>query len=167
MDLSLFKKIINEIPHKLVSLWLQKDGEPLLHPQIDKMINFIKDKKIASRLEIYTNGVFLSKKISEGLIKVGLDSLVISLDAFDEIKYQKLKGKDEYLKILKNIDNFLKTRKRLKSNLPILTIKTIEMNNKDNQEKFLNFWRTKAENVIVQPLHEWEGSIRMDNGKWK
>ena len=165
MDLPLYKKIIKDIPHKLEVLWLHKDGEPLLNIDIAELVKIAKENNKTSRVEIYTNGVLLNEKTSEDLIKAKLDSLVISLDAIDEIEYLKLKGKDEYQKILKNINNFLEMRKRFRSNIPILTIKTIEMDNKDNQEKFISFWRRKAENVIVQPMHEWEGSIKILNSK--
>ena len=56
---SLFKKIIDEMAlgrKKLWSLWLMKDGESLLHPNLADLIAYAKKKNIAKQMEIYTRG---------------------------------------------------------------------------------------------------------------
>ena len=48
-------------------------GEPLMHPDIIKMIT--KMKKLGSRVELITNGTLLSEELSIKLVKAGLDKL--------------------------------------------------------------------------------------------
>ncbi len=53
-------------------------GEPLLHPQILEMLALA--KTLGARTELVTNGLLLDKAMAEGLLAVGLDTLVVSVD---------------------------------------------------------------------------------------
>ena len=46
MDVSLFQKIIDEsiLYGKRLIITINKDGEPLLHPELPKMVKYAKDK---------------------------------------------------------------------------------------------------------------------------
>ena len=84
MNISLFQKIIDEsiLYGKRLIITLNKDGEPLLHPELSQMIKYAKDKKAAHKINFYTNGILLTEAKSVELIKSGLDTMHISVDAF-------------------------------------------------------------------------------------
>jgi len=161
MSWKMYQKIINQISRqkKLSVLWLNKDGEPLLHPKVAQMAAYAKQKNVAQRVEIYTNGLLLNKSQSRALIKVKLDSLVISLDAVDQQDFKQKKGIDGYKKVTDNIDQFLKLRMRLGQKRPFLVLKTIDFGQFRQVRRFKKQWRSIADQVIVQPLHEWESTI--------
>lgn len=162
MELELYWRIIDEIAgqKKLSVLWLHKDGEPLLCPQIDWLVALAKKKKVAGRVEIYTNGRLLDRVMAKRLIEAKLDSLVVSLDATDRESFRKLKGRDAYQQVVANIHRFLRTRKKLRAKNPLLSVKTIDFGNQEEVAKFKKTWSGVADEVVVQPLHEWEGSIK-------
>lgn len=78
MDWNLYQRIIDEgKEHSLPSVKLSVGGEPLLHPDIIKMVKYAKKNGI---IDIYfnTNAVLLTREISEGLIAVALNRISIS-----------------------------------------------------------------------------------------
>ena len=93
MEFNLFKKIIDEsiLYGKRLIITLTKDGEPLLHPELPQMIKYAKDKKAAYKINFYTNGILLTETKSEEIIKSGLDTMHISIDAFTKETYKKSK----------------------------------------------------------------------------
>lgn len=163
MSWPLYKKIIDEVSQErpLQVLWLMKDGEPLMHPKIDTLIAYAKKKKAAKRIEIYSNGFFLDNTMVEKLILAGLNVLTISLDAVDRHEFKKLKGVDGYQIVVKNVKNFLKKRNQLGARRPLLAVKMINFGNQKTIKQFRQLWTNMADSVIVQPLHGWEGTIKI------
>lgn len=167
MELKLYRKIIDRISQekKLKVLWLNKDGEPLLHPKIDWMVDYSKKKKVADRIEIYTNGSLLNDKMAKKLIKAKLDSLVVSLDATSRESFKKLKKKDAYDQVVANIHQFLQIRSRFKAKKPLLSLKMIDLGEPRQVDKFRKLWEGVADCVVIQPLHSWEGSVKISSIK--
>ena len=78
-------------------------GEPLLHPDIIDMIRLA--KTLGVRTELITNGLLLSRKMADGLVKAGLDTLVVSIDGTEPESYGSIrKGAD-----LQAVQNNVKT----------------------------------------------------------
>lgn len=91
MDFEVYKKVIDELVEynwKLKALIFAGHGEPLMHPDIDKMVAYARDKDVSERIEIVTNGYLLTEEMSDRLINAGLDRLRISLQGINEIKYK-------------------------------------------------------------------------------
>ena len=79
-------------------------GEPLLHPQIDRMI-----KNAASaekRTELITNVTLLNSIMTDRIISAGLDTLWISMDGFSKESYEQIRKGSMYELIMKNISTF-------------------------------------------------------------
>lgn len=162
LSLELYKKILKQIPPgKLRVLWLNKDGESLLHPEIGEIIRLAEKAKVASRIEIYSNGLLLNRRMAEKLIDSGLDSLVISLDATEANAFKELKGKDGYLKVVENINDFLNLRKSRGVNRPWLSVKMVDFGDREQIKKFKDVWQGRADSVVIQSLHGWEGSLEV------
>lgn len=53
-------------------------GEPLLHPDIEKIILFLKKKNMA--VEILTNGILLDENMARKLAKAGADTVYLHID---------------------------------------------------------------------------------------
>ncbi len=169
MTNNFYQQIINEIAEKkrLSVLWLNKDGEPLLHPHLPAMIAYAKKKNVAGRVEVYTNGLLLNGNLIREIILSGLDSLVISVDSTDAKNYQQLKKSDNYEQLVDNIKKFLLIREKLGKSQPLLSVKMINFGNLDDIKTFQKQWGNLADSVIIQPLHNWEGSMKLETGNWK
>lgn len=93
MDYTLFTKIIDDMKigwgyKKIKKLRLFKIGEPLLNPNICRMIKYAKQAEIAECIEITTNGTLLDKELSLRLIEAGVDILNISINGINEEQYK-------------------------------------------------------------------------------
>ena len=64
-------------------------GEPLLHPDICRMIKAAKQAKICESITVITNGVRLNKKMVDDLIEAGIDSIRISVNGLSDADYKK------------------------------------------------------------------------------
>jgi MoaA/NifB/PqqE/SkfB family radical SAM enzyme len=81
-------------------------GEPLMHPQVDTIIRYIRRRGMISGL--ITNGYFLTPEKIESLNRAGLDYLQISIDNVepDEVSKKSLKVLDKKLVMLKRFGKF-------------------------------------------------------------
>jgi MoaA/NifB/PqqE/SkfB family radical SAM enzyme len=81
-------------------------GEPLLHPELDQIIRFIRDTGALAGL--ITNGYFLMPERIEQLNEAGLDYLQISIDNAipDEVSKKSLKVLDKKLQFLAEYADF-------------------------------------------------------------
>jgi len=107
ISFSNFEKIVLESKKYSPSFQLA-GGEPLLHPDIIKMVKLLSDNKIVKL--IVTNGLLLEEKGQE-LIDAGLDFLAISLDGPDEnTQYQRGFVKNSFDKIIAGIKKTVKLK---------------------------------------------------------
>ncbi len=123
------KKIAQEGYKKGISFQLS-GGEPLLHPEIFKIIKYLHSKKIPTGL--VTNGLLLEKYASN-IVNSGLDFLAVSLDGPDE-QTQYLRGyvKGSFNKIIKGIKKVIKLKGT--NHFPNIRIATVI-----NKSNYLNF----------------------------
>ncbi len=97
MNFDIFKKAVDDCKdfnHKLKALIFAGHGEPLLHKEIAKMVDYAKAKDVADRVEIVTNGSLLTRELSDALIEAGLDRLRVSVQGVDADAYQRIMGKE-------------------------------------------------------------------------
>lgn len=77
---------------RVKKLRLFKVGEPLLNPDVCRMIKYAKEADAAEFIEITTNGTLLNEGMNRGLINAGLDILNISVNGINEKQYEETCG---------------------------------------------------------------------------
>lgn len=122
MDMGLYQKIIDEVGKFSHPVWLYLylGGEPLLHPDLAKMVRMAKDKGLYCRLN--TNATLLSVDVSEALLKSGLDCVEFSFDDVSPIEYEAMRRNAKYDKALSNIRGFLQLKKKYRMSNPLVTV---------------------------------------------
>jgi len=162
MEMETFEKIINDIKEFgiVFRLFLQKDGEPLLHPELESMIRMAKAKRVAKMVSVITNGVLLSPKRARELIRSGIDDISISLDAAKETTYRQLKSSGSLEEVEENVRGLLNLRKELGRSKPIIRVRMVDLReNCGEREAFFKKWESVADFVEVIPFHTWKGAI--------
>lgn len=159
MDYDLFCKIIDECavkgPLKLINL--HKDGEPLVHPRIFDMIQYIADSQAAEEFGFTSNGILLDEKRAEKLLSAGLNKISFSIDATSEDAYERSKGRRKYAVVERNIRRFL----AIKPDHVKVTVKFIRMQENAGEEGiFESLWRDSGAEVVISEYHDWSGSVR-------
>lgn len=97
MPWDIFLKVIEQIkefPHKIKSISVAGQGEPLCNPRQAKMIKALKEADIAEDVSFITNGLLLTKETSCEIIEAGTDRIFISLQGLSAEKYQDICGVD-------------------------------------------------------------------------
>lgn len=151
----LFKKVIDEASdYKLLSLKLNFRGEPLLHPELPKMVKYAKDKGILE-VQFNTNGLALPEKKSEELIRAGLDRVIFSVDGAFKETYEKIRTGSDFERVVQNIKRFVEIRNEMRLRKPIVRVQMVKMEeNKHEVERFFNMWRDVVNRVAVVTQRE-------------
>ncbi len=109
MSWELFTRIVDQVPD-LARAVLHGVGEPMLVKNLPRMVRYLKDR--GAYVLFNTNGTVLSEKNGRALIAAGLDELRVSLDASTPESYIKVRGKDYFRRILKNVKAFRALQER-------------------------------------------------------
>jgi len=166
MDVSLFQKIIDEsiLYGKRLIITVNKDGEPLLHPELPQMIKYAKDKKAAYKINFYTNGILLTETKSDEIIKSGLDTMHISIDAFTKETYKKVKNSEKLETVEGNVKRLVALKKKLQSKTPLVVVKIIQTPDTQNEIKpFIYKWKGIADFIEIGEYHTWDGTLNVSS----
>jgi len=163
MTLSRAKSVIDEAVHhpKLIMMNFHKDGESLLHPDVDKMIRYASEKGVADILHMNSNALCLSDDMIRRLLDSGLDDITLSIDAFKRETYLKTKGHDLLPVVDRQARRFVELRDKGRYPKPWIRAKIIEFQDTLGEvEDFHAYWETIVDEVQVTGIHNWSGAIR-------
>src|SRR5580658_5017434 len=103
MSWELFTSIIDQYP-KIARVVLHGVGEPMLVKELPRMIRYLKDRGVYVLFN--TNGTLLAPKKRRELTGTGLDELRVSLDAADAESFFRVRGKQMFNRIVRNVGEF-------------------------------------------------------------
>jgi len=109
MAWDLFVKIVDQVPD-LTRAVLHGVGEPMLVKNLPTMVRYLKDR--GAYVLFNTNGTVLNERNGRALIEAGLDELRVSLDASNATSYLKVRGKNYFERILRNVKAFRALQER-------------------------------------------------------
>ena len=160
MSFDTFRKIANEVAERPeTTLWLALLGEPLInHSQLIKSIRYAKDKGLKD-VRLNTNGLLLNEEISKNLVDAGLDYILISVDAYQQNTYEKIRVGGALWKLEKNILHLLSIKEKLK----VVTQFIVMDENESELELFKEFWLRSGAIVKVRPKLSWGNTIEAKN----
>ncbi len=130
MDMSIgtFEKFLHgllSLPH-LEEIVLGGYGEPLHAPLFLSVIKEIKKMRPALRLSITTNGTLLNASMAEQIISHHVDELIVSIDTFDRMRLNGLRGADLDM-ILENIRRLNIIKKKANTLYPLIGLEFVAM----------------------------------------
>ena len=114
-----FKHIMDLVGKYLFQVEIYQYGEPLINPDIFKMIEYAK-KQYHTYTRISTNATILGKDNAEKLVASGLDYLTLSIDGASQETYSKYRVGGDFNKVLENVNLIIKAKKARNSKSPLL-----------------------------------------------
>jgi len=156
LEMGLFKKIADEIGKNKGSLRILGWGEALMHRRLVEMVEYGKKADIRF-INLITNGLKLDEEVSRGLINAKLDVLEVSLDAYKEETYRKIRNNPFFEKIKSNIFRFLELRKQLGGKTYVAVGIVDQPKVAAEIEDFKRFWLRYVEDVIVRKYRDFKG----------
>ncbi len=134
MDFDSFKSFIDKINGKFnFQICFTYSGEPLLNKNISQMISYLKHCGIPS--VIHSNGMALTDKKSQQLIKAGLDRLIISLDGARKESYELIRVGGKFDRVIENVRNFIRIRNEMNDNKPYVEMQMIVTSQNENEKE--------------------------------
>ena len=103
MSMELFRKIVDQVPD-VARVVLHGVGEPMLVKHLPDMIRYLKAR--GTHVLFNTNGTLLAPRKHREIIDTGLDELRVSLDAAEAATFLKVRGKDMFDRIVRNVSAF-------------------------------------------------------------
>jgi MoaA/NifB/PqqE/SkfB family radical SAM enzyme len=113
MNFGEFRQIIDKIKHKIISVGLYVWGEPLLHKDIVKMVNYCTQCSV--KTSISTNLNYYDEEVYKELFKAGLGKITCSLHGISQSSYEAYRPGYDYKKNIKNLNKITKLRKKMKA----------------------------------------------------
>jgi MoaA/NifB/PqqE/SkfB family radical SAM enzyme len=103
MDMALYQKLLSDIKsfRSLERLAFWGFGEPLVHPDIVKMVSLAHQTGLQT--EIITNSHLLDKNTAQALIHAGLDTIVVSVDGATQSSYEDIRRGGDLSRVEENI----------------------------------------------------------------
>jgi len=139
-------------PVDLCPHWL---GEPTIHPQFDRFIEYAFATNPGNRLfrtfKLHTNGVVLGEERARLLVRLAnqpgqasdtFNFVHFSIDAFSRDAYSDVKGADKRDLVYKNVERFLRIRQEAGADRPFVTLAyVVQDGNAHEARAFRDHWR--------------------------
>lgn len=155
-DFNLFKSIIDQVRRSTELVFPWGGGEPLMNPDLYKMIRYCKDADIYT--VVSTNATLLNEERSEKLLESGLDNLIIAFDGTTPEVYEKYRKGAKFEKVRANILRFLEIKKRWKKS-PFVVLQMVRLPENTHQARdFHRMWsidgvdevRIKEDEIVIE-----------------
>lgn len=114
MEYQIFCKVIDdlcEFKRKVKNILFHIEGEPLLNKRLPDMIRYAKQKNVADRLILFTNGSLLNHTLSREIVNAGIDHIQISIEGVSDEKYKELVCVDiNYEELVTKVEDLYKQK---------------------------------------------------------
>lgn len=146
MRLDMFKQIVDKIddPKATVIPWM--NGEPMLHPDYDKMLEYVGKKGL--RCYITTNGMIYRPEVVKIIRKYpSIYQIIISLDGFFQETIEKARPGSDYTKVIDSIQRYASAFDDTGTDV---AVKICERGQDwEEIERYIKFWLLEVDFVIV------------------
>lgn len=176
LDLDLFRRLIDEIvaDHPAITtLYLHKDGEPLLHPRIVEMIDYAASRH--GNVILVTNATMLDEAMTRAILATPLQQIRFSVDGLTRETFEKIRiqlptnefagdGVDVgFQAVMRNIQRFLALRQEGGNRVKV-GIRTTEFKPTAGEiTAYRAHWLGKVDFVDVAGLISWSGMVSKED----
>jgi len=151
MSMAIFNRILDSVrPHRneIKVLVLYHGGEPLLNKRFFEMVSKLREECPSVHVKTVSNGMILTEKITEALIRCGIDAIEFSLDGTSDEESKRIRVKSEPGIVINNIKRLIAKKRSLDVKKPDITISTTQFIDQDSTfplvDSPLPLWLQKA-----------------------
>jgi len=159
MTWSLFEKIImncKDLNLEETTIYLHKEGEPLLDPTIFDKVRYIKrELPNLKKLVLNTNAMLLTEENAIKLLESGLDTVFFSVDGASKESYKKLRKGLEYKIVVKNLKHFFEIKGQYNSPVHSVMQMLIYNDNADEAIAYREQWQDLADELFFKEMHNY------------
>lgn len=130
-------------------------SEALLYKNIDDVFAAVEGGAVMDMF-LATNGVLLTPKVCEQIVKRGVSRVFVSLDAATPETFKAIRGKDELPLIERNLHTLIETKRRHGSQLPLIRVSfCVQKENAHERQLFADKWRDVVDHVDFQMMTDF------------
>jgi radical SAM protein with 4Fe4S-binding SPASM domain len=154
LDGASFEKAVRQLtafPQKIKKIYMHGTGESTLNPQLPEMIRYLKNQDVTNTIDLTTNGLLLSERLGQSLVRAGLNHLHISVEALSSRGYQSVADrKIDFDKFVNKIRAFSGMRESCR-----LTIKIADISVQKQQEKdlFFEIFSSLCDEIFIENIY--------------
>jgi radical SAM protein with 4Fe4S-binding SPASM domain len=126
-----FVQWIDALSAHLIHLNLYFQGEPFIHPDFLRLVEYAHQKRIFTSTS--TNGHFISESVARGIVASGLDQLIISIDGVTQEVYEQYRVHGKLSKVLEGTRILVDEKKRQHSRTPHIVFQFLVVAPNENQ----------------------------------
>ena len=119
-----FRALVDALP-ELHTLTLQGLGEPLLAPDLFRMIAYASARGVRSGFN--TNATLLSRPVAERLVDAGLEWLCVSLDGATAGTYEGIRDGASFARVVRNVRGLVEVMRERRATRPALSLVFVAM----------------------------------------
>ena len=123
MELSVFRKVVDEARAFTNDIYLHHRGEPFLNPALFDMIAYARQAGIKTRF--HTNGALLDEDKARRLLDAGPDLVSFSVDGFDAPSYERIRVGATFDRTVGNIVRLAELRRERVLRKPYIVVERI------------------------------------------
>lgn len=162
LDPELNKKMVSEVSSHGLNLTkyirYTSNGEPLVHPKSYEMILYAVQNS-ATKVTLTTNGTLLDERRMKKLLDTGLHMIDISIDAYHNETYKKVRVGGDLEITKKNVLKLFELNNKSNGSTKIIVSFVEQKENSNEIELFKKFWNDNgADEVLIRKLHTNSGS---------
>lgn len=154
-DFTLFKRIIDEVKSDTELIFPWGLGEPLINPDIFKMIRYCRDAGLYT--VVSTNATLLNEERSRLLLEARLNNLIIAFDGTTPDVYETYRKNANFEKVRGNILRFLEIKREMEAHTFVVLQMVRLPGNAHQVDDFRRMWsipgvdevRIKEDEVII------------------
>lgn len=160
LDSALNQKAIDEVREHGAGhcqyIRFTSEGEPLIHPGIYDMLAYAVDCS-GVFVTLTTNGTILNEKRVGRLMDSGLHMLDVSIDAFKDETYPKIRVNGHLPTTRGNVLRMLELAKGTQTRVVVSFVR--QPGNWDEADAFKAFWEARGATVVIRNLHSAAGAV--------
>ena len=111
MPFDSFRMYVDKTARYADFAYLYGIGESLIHPDLDKMIDYAQDAGMYTYLS--TNAALMDEQWSGRLLNSKLQSVTFAFDGYTKEQYERIRVKGCFETVIENIKTFLRLKRRL------------------------------------------------------
>jgi MoaA/NifB/PqqE/SkfB family radical SAM enzyme len=119
MSWELFASIVDQFP-EIARVVLHGVGEPMMVKELPRMIRHLKARGVYVLFN--TNGTLLTARKRRELVDTGLDELRVSLDAAEARAFERVRGRDMFDRIVRNVRDFTAFQREIGAATPRVSL---------------------------------------------
>ena len=164
LEIKVHNKLIDEIKKDGLEhckyIRYTSNGEPLIHKKFIEMVQYTNQSIPSVPINVTTNGRLLNEKRAIALLEAGVNVFDVSIDAFHNETYAKIRVKGDLNVTRENVLRLIKLIKEKKYDTKLVVSYVEQELNKKETKLFEEYWKKEgADFVVIRPQHSAAGAV--------